>query len=200
MPGGPCCQSKGTRERAQPAGSLIGSGRFGESHWGMEIQETSTENKAKILLDEANLAFCEAAERKDSPNERNVDGSAWDHGKMDGEFDEEDYQKILEMQLRSAQICDAQPELEAKSEEMFKSVTPENAEEVLKDLMADPGLKELGEIAVKIFILRFPTVQSFVNKGHPLVLAMDEYMLENSNAQNWYDYRNIAEEYGWAIK
>ena len=166
----------------------------------MEMQETSLENKAKILLDEANLAFCEAAERKDTANERTLDGSGWDQGKMDGEFDEEDYQKILEMQLRSAQICDAHPELEDKSVEMFKSVTPENAGEVLKDVMASPGLRELGEIAVKIFILRFPTVQSFVNKGHPLVLAMDEYMLENSNAQNWQDYVNIAEEYGWTMR
>ncbi len=166
----------------------------------MEIQETSTENKAKILLDEANLAFCEAAERKDTVNERTLDGSAWDQGKMDGEFDEEDYQKILEMQLRSAQICDAHPELEEKSVAMFKSVTQENADDVLKELMANEALKELGEIAVKIFILRFPTVQSFVNKGHPLVLAMDEYMLENSNAQNWHDYVNIAEEFGWSVK
>jgi hypothetical protein len=46
-------------------------------------------------------------------------------------------------------------------------------------------------------MLRFPSVQSFVNKGHPLVLATDEYMLENSNAQNWHDYKFIAEEFGW---
>ncbi|MBT4127695.1 MAG: hypothetical protein HOE32_03470, partial [Nitrospina sp.] len=46
-------------------------------------------------------------------------------------------------------------------------------------------------------LLRFPSVQSFVNKGHPLVLATDEYMLENSNAQNWHDYKFIAEEFGW---
>ena len=25
----------------------------------------------------------------------------------------------------------------------------------------------------------------------------DEYMLENSNAQNWHDYKFIAEEFGW---
>ena len=85
-----------------------------------------------------------------------------------------------------------------KTSEMFQSVTPENAEEVLKQLMAEPSLRDLARIAVTIFLLRFPTVESFVNKGHPLVLAMDEYMLENANAQNWQDYQNIAEEYSWS--
>jgi hypothetical protein len=55
----------------------------------------------------------------------------------------------------------------------------------------------LGKAAVTTFILRFPTVQSFVNKGHPLVLAMDEYMLENADAQNWHDFNNIAKENNW---
>ena len=58
----------------------------------------------------------------------------------------------------------------------------------------------LSKAAVTTFILRFPTVQSFVNKGHPLVLAMDEYMLENADAQNWHDYNNIAQEQGWLTK
>jgi hypothetical protein len=26
---------------------------------------------------------------------------------------------------------------------------------------------------------------------------MDEYMLENADAQNWHDYNNIAQERGW---
>jgi len=26
---------------------------------------------------------------------------------------------------------------------------------------------------------------------------MDEYMLENADAQNWHDYNNIATEYNW---
>ncbi len=160
--------------------------------------ETSTENKAKILLDEANITYCETSERKDSPGSRTLDGSPWDIGKMDGEFDEEDYRKILELQLQAAKICDEHPELEEKTGEMFQSVTAENAEEVLKQIMAEPSLRDLARIAVIIFLLRFPTVESFVNKGHPLVLAMDEYMLENANAQNWQDYQNIAEEFGWS--
>jgi len=164
----------------------------------MTEYETSTENKAKILLDEANITYCETSERKDSKGNRTLDGSPWDIGRMDGEFDEEDYQKILELQLQAAKICDDHPELEEKTGEMFQSVTPENAEEVLKQIMAEPNLRDLARIAVIIFLLRFPTVESFVNKGHPLVLAMDEYMLENANAQNWQDYQNIAEEFGWS--
>lgn len=155
------------------------------------------EIKAKILLDEANLAFSETAERKDKAGERTLDGSAWDQGKMDGEYDEEDYQTILELQKKAAEICDSHPELEERTSELFQSVTPENAEDVLKEAMSDPNILELSRIPVTIFLLRFPTVQSFVNKGHPLVLAMDEYMLENANAQNWQDYQNIAQEYGW---
>ena len=164
----------------------------------MAEYETSTENKAKILLDEANITYCETSERKDSAGSRTLDGSPWDIGKMDGEFDEEDYQKILEIQLQAAKICDDHPELEEKTGEMFQSVTAENAEEVLKQIMAEPNLRDLARIAVTIFLLRFPTVESFVNKGHPLVLAMDEYMMENANAQNWQDYQNIAEEFGWS--
>jgi hypothetical protein len=165
----------------------------------MAEYETSTENKAKILLDEANITFCETSERKDSAENRTLDGSPWDMGRMDGEFDEEDFQKILEIQLEAAKICDKHPELEEKTSEMFQSVTPENADEVLKQILAEPGLRDLAKIAVTIFLLRFPTVESFVNKGHPLVLAMDEYMLENANAQNWQDYQNIAEEYNWSV-
>ena len=40
----------------------------------MSTTETSTEIKAKILLDEANLAFSETSERKDSAGERNLEG------------------------------------------------------------------------------------------------------------------------------
>ncbi len=166
----------------------------------MEEYETSTENKVKILLDEANLTFSEISERKDSKGDRNEDGSGWDSGRMDGEFDEMDFQRILGLQLKAAQICDDHPELEEKSADLFQTVTAENAEEVLKEVAANNDLLELGRISVVIFLLRFPSVQSFVNKGHPLVLAMDEYMLENANAQNWKDYENIANDYGWEKK
>ncbi len=163
----------------------------------MAVEEISAEIKAKIFLDEANLAFCEITERKDSPGERTVDGSAWDSGKMDGEFDEEDYHKILELQMEQASICDDHPELEGKTEELFKKITPENAEEVLKEVLADRNIRDLARISVVIFLLRFPSVQSFVNKGHPLVLATDEYMLENADSQNWQAYKNISDEMGW---
>lgn len=165
----------------------------------MSENETTAENKAKIMLDEANLTFSETTERKDSAEKRTLDGSPWDQGKMDGEFDEEDYQKILELQMQAAIICDEHPELEEKTGEMFQSITAENADEVLKEIVAEPHLRDLAKIAVVIFLLRFPTVQSFVNKGHPLVLAMDEYMLENANAQNWQDYQNIANDFGWSV-
>ena len=163
----------------------------------MSTTETSTEIKAKILLDEANLAFSETSERKDSAGERNLEGSAWEEGRMEGEYDETDYQKILDLQMRSAIACDDHPELEEKTAQLFESITPENAEEVLQKVLKDPDIMTLGKSAVTTFVLRFPTVQSFVNKGHPLVLAMDEYMLENADAQNWHDYNNIAQENGW---
>lgn len=163
----------------------------------MSQQFTSTENKAKIILDEANLAFCETSQRNDEANDRKLDGSSWEEGKMDGEFDEEDYQRILELQLETAKICDTNPALEQKSEELFQKVNADNAEEVLKEVLDDPDIKNLGRIAVTIFLLRFPTVQTFVNKGHPLVLATDEYMLENANSQNWHDYKNLAHEMRW---
>ncbi len=166
----------------------------------MEEYETSIENKVKILLDEANLTFSETSERKDSAGDRKEDGSGWDSGQMDGEFDEMDFHRILELQLKAAQICDEHPELEEKSANLFQKVTAENAEEVLKEVVAENDLLELGRISVVVFLLRFPNVESFVNKGHPLVLAMDEYMLENANAQNWKDYENIANDYGWEKK
>ena len=56
----------------------------------MPPQQPSKEIIVKTILDEANLTFCETAERKDSAGERNLEGSAWDEGKMDGEFDLED--------------------------------------------------------------------------------------------------------------
>ncbi len=162
-----------------------------------QFQDTSSEIKAKLILDEANLAFCEATERSDEPGNRNADGSPWEDGKMEGEFDQEDFQKILDLQLEAVQICDAHPDLEEKTSELFQKVTEENADDILKEAMDNPQIKELGRISITIFLLRFPNVQSFTNKGHPLVLAMDEYMLENANAQNWYDYKNVAEEMGW---
>ena len=163
----------------------------------MSANRPSKEIIVKIMLDEANLTFCEVAERKDSAGERNLEGSAWDEGKMDGEFDLEDYKRILELQMEAVCICDEQPELEQKTADLFQSVTEENANEVLEQIKQQLKILELARIAVTIFMLRFPSVQSFVNKGHPLVLATDEYMLENSNAQNWHDYKFIAEEFGW---
>jgi len=163
----------------------------------MSGQETSPEIKTKIILDEANLAYCEAAERKDKPGERTLDGSPWDSGRMDGEFDEQDFQKILELQMKQAQVCDDHPEVEQRTADLFQKVTPENAGEVLKEVKDDSNIQELARISVLIFLYRFPTVQSYVNKGHPLVLATDEYMLENADKQNWHDYNNIAREMGW---
>ena len=163
----------------------------------MSSQQPSKEIIAKIMLDEANLTFCESSERKDAPGERNLEGSAWDEGKMDGEFDLEDYQRILELQMEAVCICDKQPELEQKTADIFQTVTQENADDVMEQIKQEPEILSLARIAITIFMLRFPSVQSFVNKGHPLVLATDEYMLENSNAQNWHDYKFIAEEFGW---
>jgi len=163
----------------------------------MSQQMTSPEIKAKIILDEANLTFSETAERKDEPNDRRLDGSGWEEGKIDGEFDEEDYNRILELQLEAAKICDTNPALEQKTEELFKKVNADNADEVMKEILADSDIKDLARIAITVFLLRFPSVQSFVNKGHPLVLATDEYMLENADAQNWHDYKNLAQEMRW---
>ena len=163
----------------------------------MSQQISSSEIKVKIILDEANLTFSETAERKDEPNDRKLDGSVWEEGKMDGEFDEEDYRRVLEIQLEAAKICDTNPDLEHKTAELFQKVNADNAEEIFQEVLADPDLKDLGRIAITVFLLRFPTVQSFVNKGHPLVLATDEYMLENADAQNWHDYKNIAQEMRW---
>jgi len=91
----------------------------------MSTTETSTEVKAKILLDEANLAFSETSERRDSKGERNLEGSAWEEGRMEGEYDEADYQKILDLQMRAAIVCDDHPELEDKTAELFQSITQE---------------------------------------------------------------------------
>ncbi|MFQ5482845.1 MAG: hypothetical protein ACE5ER_08805 [Nitrospinaceae bacterium] len=160
-------------------------------------QETSPEIKVKLILDEANLAFCETAERSDAAGNRQLDGSPWEQGKMEGEYDQEDFQRILELQLETAQVCDTHPQLEEKTAEMFQKVTPDNGAEILQEVLAESGIRDLARTSITIFMLRFPTVQSFINKGHPLVLATDEYMLENANAQNWHDYRNIADEMGW---
>ena len=144
----------------------------------MSQTETSAEVKAKILLDEANLAFSETSERKDASGDRKPDGSAWEEGRMEGEYDETDYQKILDLQMKAAIVCDEHPELEEKTAQLFESINDSNAESVLNTVLADKDIMILSKAAVTTFILRFPTVQSFVNKGHPLVLAMDEYMLE----------------------
>ena len=78
----------------------------------MSQTETSAEVKVKILLDEANLAFSETSERKDTSGDRKTDGSAWEEGRMEGEYDEADYQRILELQMDAAVVCDEHPELE----------------------------------------------------------------------------------------
>ena len=166
----------------------------------MSQTETSAEVKAKILLDEANLAFSETSELKDASGDRKLDGSAWEEGRMEGEYDETDYQKILDLQMKAAIVCDEHPDLEEKTAKLFESINDSNAEDVLNTVCGDKNIMVLSKAAVTTFILRFPTVQSFVNKGHPLVLAMDEYMLENADAQNWHDYNNIAQEQGWLTK
>ena len=163
----------------------------------MSTTEPNTEVKAKIILDEANLAFCEIAERKDQPGERTPEGSAWDSGKMDGEFDESDYQKILDLQAKAARICDDNPDLEDKTGELFQKITSDNASELLEKISEDSNIMELARVSVTVFLLRFPSAQSFVNKGHPLVMASDDYMLQNADAQNWNDYNLIAREFGW---
>lgn len=163
----------------------------------MAVDETSAEIKAKIILDEANLAFCETTERQDEPGKRVPEGSAWDQGKMEGEYDEEDFQKILELQVKAAVICDEHPELEDLTVKMFQTITPENAEEVLKKISENNEILELGRVSVTVFLLRFPSANSFINKGHPLVMASDDYMLQNSDAQNWHDFKNIADGFGW---
>lgn len=154
--------------------------------------ETSAEVKAKIILDEANLAFSETAQRKDKPGARTLDGSGWDPGNMEGEYDEDDFQKILELQKQIADICDTYPDLEEKTLNLFPTVKAENADAILMEIMSDQGIRQLAKLSITIFLLRFPTAQSYVNKGHPLVLAADDYMLENTNQQNWHDYNNIA--------
>lgn len=163
----------------------------------MSQHETSVETKVRIILDEANLAFAEVTQRQDKPGERDVNGSVWEDGKMEGEYDDEDFQRILELQHEAAKICDAHPEMEDKTADMFQSINPENAEDVLKEALENDAIKGLARISVIIFMFRFPTVQSFVNKGHPLVLATDEYMLENSTAENWHDYNRISQEMNW---
>jgi hypothetical protein len=163
----------------------------------MAVDETSAEIKAKIILDEANLAFCETTERQDEPGKRVPEGSGWDEGKMEGEYDEEDFQKILELQAKAAVICDEHPELEELTAEMFQTITSENAEEVLKKIAENENILELGRVSVTVFLLRFPSANSFINKGHPLVMASDDYMLQNSDAQNWHDFKNIADGFGW---
>lgn len=163
----------------------------------MSQQETSVETKVRIILDEANLAFSEVTQRQDKPGERDVDGSVWEDGKMEGEYDDEDFRRILELQHEAARICDAHPEMEDKTADMFQSINTENAEEVLKEALGNEAISGLARISVIIFMFRFPTVQSFVNKGHPLVMATDEYMLENSTAENWHDYSRISQEMNW---
>ena len=105
----------------------------------MSTQQPSKEIIVKTILDEANLTFCETADRKDAAKERSLEGSGWDEGKMDGEFDLEDYKRILELQLEAACICDEHPDLEQKTADIFQSVTDENADEILKQVQQQQG-------------------------------------------------------------
>ena len=106
-------------------------------------------------------------------------------------------QKILDLQAKAACICDDNPDLEDKTAELFQKITADNATELLKEIAEDSNIMELARISVTVFLLRFPSAQSFVNKGHPLVMASDDYMLQNADAQNWNDYNFIAREFGW---
>ena len=163
----------------------------------METTETKPNIKAKILLVESNAAFRETAERKDQPNQRETDGFALNIEQMEGEYDKADYPKILDMQFTSAKICDDHPELEQKTSQLSESITPENAEDILKQISEDKNIMELARTSIVMFLLRFPSVESFTKKGHPLVEDLDEFMLKKKQAQNWHDYNNIARDFGW---
>jgi len=165
----------------------------------MATTETKPEIKAKILLDEANVAFSETAERKDKPNERKTDGSVWNVKRMEREYDEADFQKILDMQLSTAKICDEHPELEEKTSQLFESVTPENAGDILKEVTEDKNIMDMAHTGIVMFMLRYPSVESYLNKGHALVTgADDDFMLQKNQAQNWHDYNNVARDFDWA--
>ena len=165
----------------------------------MATTETKLEIKAKILLDEANVAYSETAERKDKPNERKTDGSVWNVKRMEREYDEANFQKILDMQLTTAKICDGHPELEEKTSQLSQSITPENAEDILKQVTEDKNIMDLARTGIVMFMLRFPSVQSYLNKGHALVTgADDDFMLQKNQAQNWHDYNNVARDFDWA--
>ena len=124
----------------------------------MSQTETSAEVKAKILLDEANLAFSETSERKDASGDRKPDGSAWEEGRMEGEYDETDYQKILDLQMKAAIVCDEHPDLEEKTAKLFESINDSNAEGVLDTVRADKNImvclyKEyIGNICTRDFL------------------------------------------------
>ncbi|HJP18497.1 MAG: hypothetical protein CMH78_04305 [Nitrospinae bacterium] len=164
----------------------------------MATAETKPDVKAKILLDEANVAFSETAERKDQPNERKSDGSVWNIKRMEREYDEADFQKILDMQLTTAKICDEHPELEEKTSQLSQSITPKNAEEILKQVTEDKNIMDLARTGVVMFLLRFPSVESFINKGHALITGSDDdFMLQKNQAQNWHDYNTIAQDFDW---
>lgn len=165
----------------------------------MATNETKPDVKAKILLDEANVTFSETAERKDQPNERKTDGSVWNIQRMEREYNETDFKKILDMQLTIAKICDEHPELEKKTSNLSQSITPENAEDILKEVTEDKNIMDLARTGVVMFLLRFPSVQLFINKGHALVTESDDdFMLQKNQAQNWHDYNNVARDFGWA--
>mgnify|MGYP001319850379 FL=1 len=164
----------------------------------MATTETKPGVKAKILLDEANVAFSETAERKDQSNERKADGSVWNIKRMEREYDEADFQKILDMQLTTAKICDEHSELEEKTSQLSQSITSENAEEIFKQVTEDKNIMDLARTGVVMFLLRYPSVESLINKGHALITGSDDdFMLQKNQAQNWHDYNTIARDFDW---
>ena len=44
------------------------------------------------------------------------------------------------------EICDEHPELEEKTANLFQSISAENADEILSQVMADANIRELGVI------------------------------------------------------
>jgi hypothetical protein len=118
---------------------------------------------------------------------------------MEREYDEADFQKILDMQLSTAKICDEHPELEEKTSQLFESVTPENAGDILKEVTEDKNIMDMAHTGTVMFMLRYPSVESYLNKGHALITGEDDdFMLQKKEAQIWYDYNNVARDFDWA--
>ena len=66
-------------------------------------------------------------------------------------------------------------------------------------LQEEKNIMDLARTGIVMFKLRFPSVQSYLNKGHALVTgADDDFMLQKNQAQNWHDYNNVARDFDWA--